>query len=111
MQLREIIDKAGLKALTDLEDRDVAGVFISDMLSDVMTGAQAGDLWVTVQTHTNIVSAANLVDIAAVVVSQGKEVPQSTIELANRYHVIILSTVLPTYGLASRLFEFGLKSQ
>ena len=107
MKLQEIIEKADLKALSNLEERDVDGVFISDMLSDVMTSAKAGNLWLTVQTHTNIVSAANLVDLSAVIVTLGKEVPQATIELANRYHVIILSSPLPSYELAKKLIEIG----
>jgi predicted transcriptional regulator len=111
MKLQEVIEKADLKALSNVEEREVEGVFISDMLSDVMTGAQAGNLWLTVQTHTNIVSAANLVDLAAVVITSGKEVPQATIELANRYHVIILTTPLKTFELATQLMGIGLKSQ
>jgi predicted transcriptional regulator len=110
MKLQEVIEKADLKALTNMEEREVDGVFISDMLSDVMTGAQAGNLWLTVQTHTNIVSAANLVDLAAVVITSGKEVPNATIELANRYHVIILSTPLKTFELATRLMGIGLNA-
>lgn len=109
MQLKEIIEKLNLKPLTNLEDREVNGVFMSDMLSDVMTGAQAGSLWITVQTHTNIVSAANLVDVAAVVVTQGKKVPENTLELANRYHVIILSTTYSNFEFANKLIEIGLK--
>jgi predicted transcriptional regulator len=80
------------------------------MLSDVMTGAEAGNLWLTVQTHTNIVSAANLVDLAAVVITSGKELPQATIELANRYHVVIFSTPLKTFELAAKLMGIGLKA-
>ena len=110
MQLKEIIEKANLEVLTNLEEREVEGVFMSDMLSDVMTSAQSGSLWITVQTHTNIVSAANLVDIAAIVVSQGKKVPENTIALANRYHVVILSTSLSNFELASKLVEIGLKN-
>jgi predicted transcriptional regulator len=110
MKLEEVIEKANLKVLTNVETRDVKGVFISDMLSDVMTGADAGNLWLTVQTHTNIVSAANLVDLAAVVITSGKELPQATIELANRYHVVILSTPLKTFELATKLMGIGLKS-
>jgi serine kinase of HPr protein (carbohydrate metabolism regulator) len=110
MQLKEIIDKVNLKPLTKLEDREVKSVFMSDMLSDVMTSAEAESLWVTVQTHSNIVSAANLVDIAAVVVSQGKKVPEATIELANRYHVVILSAKLSNFELANKLIEIGLKT-
>ncbi|MCP4219245.1 MAG: serine kinase [bacterium] len=110
MKLQEIIDKVELKVLTNLEEKDVDGVFISDMLSDVMTSAKPGNLWVTVQTHTNIVSAANLVDLSAVVVTQDKEVPEATIELANRYHVAVLSTPLQTFQLATKLISIGLKA-
>ena len=110
MNLQDVIDKAELKALTNVEARDVNGVFISDMLSDVMTGAQPGNLWLTVQTHTNIVSAANLVDLSAVVITSGKEVPQATIDLANRYHVVILSTPLKTFEIATKLIGIGLKT-
>ena len=110
MKLQEVIEKAKLTPLTNVEAREVDGVFISDMLSDVMTGAKPGNLWLTVQTHTNIVSAANLVDLAAIVVTQGKNVPENTVELANRYHVIILSSPLQTFELSARLIEIGLRA-
>lgn len=108
MKLQEIIDKLSIKALTNTEDRDVTGVFISDMLSDVMGNAQPGNLWLTVQSHKNIVSAANLVDISAVVVTNNKTVPEDTIELANRFHVIILGSPLSNYELAKKLLQAGL---
>ena len=63
MKLQEIIEKVNLKTLTNLEERDVNGVFISDMLSDVMSSAKTEDLWLTTQSHKNIVSVANLLDI------------------------------------------------
>ena len=109
MKLQKIIDKLALKVLTAFEDKDITGVFISDMLSDVMSNAQSGNLWITVQSHKNIVSAANLIDISAVIVTYNKPVPEDTIELANRYHVIILSSPLKTFELASKLVEAGMK--
>jgi predicted transcriptional regulator len=110
MKLQDVINQADLKALTNLEEREVEGVFISDMLSDVMTNAKAGNLWLSTQTHTNIVSAANLIDLSAIIVTTGKEVPKATIDLANRYHVIILSTSFSTFELAKKLIEIGLKA-
>lgn len=110
MKLQEIIEKVDLKPLTNIENNEVEGVFISDMLSDVMTSAQPGQLWLTVQTHTNIVSAANLVDLSAIVITQGKKVPENTVELANRYHVVILSTSMQTFELAAKLIGIGLKA-
>ncbi|MCP4151216.1 MAG: serine kinase [bacterium] len=109
MKLKEIIDKVNLSVVTETEERDVEGVFISDMLSDVMTSAKPDNLWITTQTHTNIVSAANLVDLAAVVVTQGKEVKKETIDLANRYHVMIYTTPMQTFELVTKLIGIGLK--
>ena len=109
MKLKDIVDKLSLKVLTDIEDKEVTGVYISDMLSDVMSNAQAGNLWVTIQTHKNIVAAANLIDISAVIVSQGTNVPDETVELANRYNVIILATGDSTFALGAKLFQIGIK--
>ncbi|MCK4942631.1 MAG: hypothetical protein KAS65_03595 [Candidatus Aminicenantes bacterium] len=111
MKLQDIIDKLNLKPLTNMEERDVEGVFISDMLSDVMTSAKSGEIWLTVQTHTNIVSAANLVDVSAIIVTQGKTVPQNTIDLANRYLVIILSTPKTTFEIATEMIGIGVKNR
>jgi len=108
MKLKEIIEKLSLVALTNVVDKEVSGVFISDMLSDIMSSAETGNIWLTVQTHKNVVSAANLIDIAAVIVINGKTVPEDTIELANRFHVIILSSPLSSFQLASKLVEAGL---
>jgi predicted transcriptional regulator len=109
MKLQEIIARLNLKALTTVEEREVTGVFISDMLSDVMSSARPDNLWLTVQTHKNVVSAANLIDISAVIVINGKEVPQDTVELANRFHVHILSTSMSAFEIAGKLIEAGLK--
>jgi len=109
MKLKEIIEKLSLKVLTSLEDKEVTGVYISDMLSDVMSKAQPGNLWVTIQTHKNIVAAANLIDISAVIISQGTNVPEDTIELANRYKVVILSTDDSTFVLGGKLYQVGIE--
>ncbi len=111
MKLQEIIEKMNLQALTKLEAKNVQGVFISDLLSDVMTSANAGDLWLTVQTHHNIIAVANLVNISAIIVTHGKKVPEETVSLGNRYHVVILSTTNSIFDTAAKLNAIGLKSK
>jgi len=108
MTTEDLIEKVDLKPLSRFEHRDVEGVFISDMISDVMANAKSGNLWLTVQTHKSIVPAANLVDVAAVVVTSGKEVPQETIDLASKFDIAILSSNLPTFELVGKLYQFGL---
>ena len=107
MNLQKIIDQLALVPLTNIEEREITGVFISDMLSDVMSSAQAGNIWLTVQTHKNIVSAANLIDISAVIITHGKKVQEETIQLANRFHVNVLSTTLSTFDLVKQLINAG----
>ncbi len=72
MKVQELAERLELKPATRIFDRDVTGVYISDMVSDVIANAKAGDLLVTVQVHTNVIAAANLVDICGIVVTQGK---------------------------------------
>jgi predicted transcriptional regulator len=110
MTTQELIEKIGLKPLSKFEHRDVSGVFISDMLSDVMASAKSGNLWLTVQTHKSIVPAANLVDVSAVIITSGKDVPQETLDLASKYDIAILSSSLPTFELVGKLYGLGLKA-
>ena len=107
MTTRDLVEKAGLKALSKFEHRDIVGVFVSDMVSDVMAGAKSGNLWLTVQTHKSIVPAANLVDVSAIIITSGKQVPQETIDLASQHDVAILATPLPTYELIGKLYGLG----
>jgi predicted transcriptional regulator len=108
---KDLIERADLRALSKFEPRDVNGVYVSDMVSDVMAGAKSGNLWLTVQTHKSIVSAANLVDVAAIIITSGKQVPQETVDLASKYDVAILSCPLPTFELVGKLYGLGLAAK
>lgn len=110
MTIQELKTKLNLSSLSKFENREVNGAYISDMISDVMAGAKSGNLWLTIQTHKSIVPAANLVDVSAIIITSGKEVPQETIDLASKYHIPILASELPTFALVGRLFELGIKS-
>jgi len=110
MTTQELIESLNLKSLSRFEPREVKGVFVSDMLSDVMAGAKSGDAWVTIQTHKSIVPAANLVDVAAIIISSGKEVPQETVDLATKYNIAILASDLPVFELVGKLHGLNLMS-
>jgi len=109
VKVKDLETKLGLKPINALYDKDVEGAFISDMVSDVMAGAKAGNVWVTVQTHKNIVAAANLVDISAVVVVRGKKIPDDTVQMADRAQMTIFATDLDSFQLAVKLFEAGVR--
>jgi serine kinase of HPr protein (carbohydrate metabolism regulator) len=108
MTTKDLIEKIGLKPLSKFDYREVSGVFVSDMLSDVMANAKSGNLWLTVQTHKSIVPAANLVDVSAIIITSSKQVPPETVDLANKYGIAILSTELPIFELVGKLYGLGL---
>jgi predicted transcriptional regulator len=111
MTTQDLIEKLGLKPLSKFEHRDVDGVFVSDMLSDVMAGAKSGNLWLTIQTHKSIIPAANLVDVSAVIITSGKDVPRDTVDLASKYNIAVLFSDLATFELVGKLYGLGLGSK
>jgi hypothetical protein len=109
MRLQEIVDKLGLEKLTQVFDQDIDGVYISDMISDVIANAKPGNLLVTVQVHANAVAAANLVDVCAIVLAQGKRPGDDILRMAEKVKMTILSTPLNRWQVATRLYEVGLR--
>ena len=110
MTIQELTDKLSLKSLSKFEDRDINGVFVSDMISDVMASAKSGNLWLTIQTHKSIVPAANLVDVSAVIITGDKEVPKETVDLASKFNIAILTSEFPTFEVVGKLYGLGLGS-
>ena len=109
MKLKAIANTLELKAVSQVFDKDVAGVYISDMVSDVIANAKAGELLVTVQIHSNMIAAANLVDVCAIVVTQGKLPTDDVVKMAEKAEISIFSTTLNRWQVATRLYEAGIR--
>jgi len=109
--VEKLAARLAMNPLNGLYNKEASGVFVSDMVSDVMNGAMPGCIWVTVQTHKNIIAAANLVDAAAIIVTRGKDVPKETLEIADRVEISVFSTKEETYPLCISLFEAGIKKE
>ena len=45
-------------------DKEIKGGYTSDLLSDVMGNAREGNIWITLQTHKNIMAIASLKELA-----------------------------------------------
>ena len=109
MRISEVVERTGLESLNAWEDADVTGVYISDMVSDIITGAQNGCVLVTLQTHKSLVAAANLVDAAMVVVAHGKRPGDDVVELADRAGLALFSSPDDTWTYALKLFDLGMR--
>ncbi len=109
MTIREVVEKLGLEVLAGDKhlERKISGGYVADLLSCVMAGAEADNLWITLQSHSNIVAVASLLGIAAIVVAEGARVPEDSLEKAAQQDVIILSSQEPVYEIVAQLVRLG----
>ena len=107
MTLREMIGKLELTVVaeTGALDETVSGGYVSDLLSHVMGQAKAGQIWITMQGHQNIVAVASLVGLAAVIVAGGVEPEEQTVVKARDQEVVLCKTNLSTYEVVGRLYN------
>ena len=109
MKVSELAEQTGLNSLTEYNDKEIEGVYISDMVSDIITGAKANSILVTLQTHKSLIAAANLVDVAAVVFVRGKKPADDVVELARKADIGLFVADIDTWSFAVKLIEIGIK--
>ncbi len=111
MTLREIVAKLPLKvcAAQGELDREVTGGYTSDLLSCVMARARRGNIWVTLQAHPNIVAVAVLLDLAAIVITEGVEPESATLARAEAEQIPILCSKYTSYQVVSQLTKLGIE--
>jgi hypothetical protein len=109
VKISEIVEKTGLEALNAWEDGDIPAVYVSDMASDIITGAQSGCLLLTLQTHKNLIAAANVVDAGMIVFAHGKRPADDVLDLAGRVRIALFCTPDDTWTYARRLFDLGMR--
>jgi hypothetical protein len=112
MNLNNLIHDLNLTILTESKDFDdivPTSGYASDLLSCVMAGAKQGGLWITLQAHLNIVAVASLLDLSAIIITEGAEPDEDTLAKANDQNVTLLSTSEPSYVISGKLWELGLR--
>ena len=92
-------------------DRSVENGYCGDLLSDVMGNAPPGSVWITIQSHLNIIAVALLREMAAIVIAGGFAPDEETIARADKEGVPILTWPGFSYDLAGKLYGMGIGGQ
>ncbi|MEW6276266.1 MAG: DRTGG domain-containing protein [Bacillota bacterium] len=92
--------KAGRQGL----DREVLAGYTADLLSDVMARAPRGSLWVTLQTHENVVAVALLIEAAGIVVTGGREPEEAACRRAESENIPLLTTPETSFTISGKLY-------
>ena len=113
MTIQEVIEKTGAKLLTEDVplDREVTCGYACDLLSWVMSHGEAGMIWITVQTHMNVIAVASLADMSAVLVPENIRVEQAVADKAREEGVAILVSDRSAYELSGLLYAAGVKAR
>lgn len=98
LRLEVICGNAGLS-------NEVNGGYTSDLLSDVMGRAKEGQVWITLQTHKNIVAVASLKDLAAVILTRGAQPDQDAIDASEKEGIPILVTSENAFEISAKLYN------
>jgi len=108
MKIIDLVNALNLKVFSGSAgiNNEVRGGYVSDLLSDVMGNANEGEVWITLQTHRNILAIASLKDLSAIILVKGLIPDQSTIDKSNEENIPILGTDDQTFRIAGRLYEW-----
>jgi predicted transcriptional regulator len=107
MKITDIITGLNLKVISGHNGltNEITGGYVSDLLSDVMGNAKEGQVWITLQTHQNIIAVGSLKDLSAIIIVKGLIPEADTIEKSNIENIPVLSTELDTFNITGRLFD------
>jgi hypothetical protein len=105
-----MIEQLGLTLVSHggMLDESLTGGYVSDLLSHVMGQSKAGQVWITMQGHQNIIAVASLVGLGAVIVAGGIEPEEQTLIKANEQEIVLCKTKLSMYEVAGRLYQLGI---
>jgi predicted transcriptional regulator len=107
MTVSELVEKGRLNVFAGSSglDREIGGGYSSDLLSDVMGNADAGNVWITLQGHKNVMAIASLKELAAVVIVNNGKPEVDMIEQANIEGIPVLGTSLGSFEISGILYN------
>ncbi len=113
LELKQIAEKLELELWGDEAalKRPIQGGYASDLLSCVMQHARTGTVWVTIQSHMNVVAVASLLGLAGVIITEGKRPDEETIARAAAEGVALLLTPKTTFDVVSELAALGIRGE
>jgi len=106
MNIKDLTEKFDLTVLSAKEQLStpITGGYCSDLLSDVMGKAKEGQVWITMQSHKNIIAVASLKELAAIIVVGGNTPKQDTIEQAEQENIPLLATTASAFDTCGKIY-------
>ena len=106
MKVCDLVDKLDLKVFCGQQglNNQVVGAYVSDLLSDVMGHARENQVWITLQTHRNVIAIASLKDLAAAILVKGLQPADDTLQHSVEEGIPLLGTEMEAFEMAGKLY-------
>lgn len=107
MKVNELIKELGFAVFCGESglEAEIKGGYASDLLSDVMGHLEEGMLWITLQTHQNVLAVASLKDASAVLIVNGARPDEETLEKGRETEVPLLGTSLSAFEASGKIYR------
>ena len=107
MTVKDVAKKLNLTPVCEGEcdTKEVTGCHIGDLLSLVMSKAQTGDAWITIQGNINVPAVASLTDAAMVILAEGIKLDDAAKMRAVQEEICIYSSEKSAFQLACAIKE------
>ncbi len=107
MKLNDLVNELSLEVITSKDglQNEIAGAYVSDLLSDVMGNSKKGDVWITLQTHLNIVAVAGHAGLSGIIIVGGRQLQEAVLQKAEAEKITIMSTPLYAFETAGKLYQ------
>ena len=109
MKLHELVETMNFEVICGSLEVEIRRGYTGDLLSEVMGGAPGDSIWVTVQSHPNIVAVAVLAGIKAIVLTSGRKYDEETIEKARKEGITLLTSEKNSFIVSGELYEKGVR--
>ncbi len=107
MKVAELVEKFGFTIFAGKSglQNEISGGYVSDLLSDVMGFARENQVWITLQTHQNVIAIASLKDLAAVIIVKGLQPDPETLKHSEDEGIPLLGTDIETFEIAGKIYK------
>jgi serine kinase of HPr protein (carbohydrate metabolism regulator) len=107
MTVKDLIEKMNLTVFCGEENvgNEIKGGYVSDLLSDVMGFAREGQVWITLQTHKNVLAIASLKELAAILLVKGNKPEEDMLEQAMDEGIPVLGTDAQTFETTGKVYQ------
>ncbi len=98
----DVLSELGFEMIVKGEGEIFHG-YACDLLSEVMGNAKPDTVWFTVQSHVNIIAVAVITGIRAIVLCNGHDYGEETIEKAKKEGIALFKTRLNTFEAVKKI--------